>query len=134
MSKPPLPFIRVQMQKNRTASGRRTATPAKHVARYCAYGTVKGKQEGKQRGEWLNPNGRKQSHESVMAWAKQEALQHRYTCHAVFSLREGTLTPEQYSTAMQRGGEIQDWRLMAHSDTAHSHAHILFFLDKQLAT
>ena len=67
-----------------------------------------------------------------MAWVKQEALQHRYTCHAIFSLRDGALTPQQFCQAMQQGGDIQDWRLMAHSDTAHSHAHILFFRDKRL--
>jgi hypothetical protein len=132
MSEQVLPFIRIQMQKNRTASGRRTSTPAKHAARYCAYGNVKSKQEGKQRGEWLGPNSQKQSHEAVMAWAQQEALQHRYTCHAIFSLRDGALTPQQFCHAMQQGGDIQDWRLMAHSDTAHSHAHILFFRDKRL--
>lgn len=129
----PLPFIGVRLHENRTPTGRRTSTPARRAARYFAYGRDKQAElEGQQRGEWLGPDGRIQAHDKVTAWAKQEALGHRYTFEAILSVPQGQLTPEQFCQAMQRGGEISDWRLMGHQDTKHSHAHVLFFRDKRL--
>ncbi|GJM42743.1 MAG: hypothetical protein DHS20C20_30250 [Ardenticatenaceae bacterium] len=128
-----LPFIGVRIHKNRTPTGRRTSTPAKRAATYFAYGRDKqAALDGNQRGDWLGPDGRLQSHDKVMDWAKQEALNHRYTFEAILSVPLGQLTPEQFRLAMQAGRAIADWRLMAHQDTQHSHAHILFFQNKRL--
>ncbi len=137
----PIPFIGVRMHQNRTPTGRRTSTPAKRAALYFAYGNERNvgdkeaQLEGRQRGEWLGPNGRIQSQETVMAWAKQEALRHRYTFEAILSVPQADLTPEEFCQAMQQGslvgGEISDWRMMAHRDTDYRHAHILFFRDKR---
>lgn len=127
------PFIGVQMQENRTPTGRRSSTPAKQAALYFAYGRYPQTQQAeKQRGEWLGPDGRVQTHEAVLAWAKQEALRHRYTFQAILSAPQGDVNPEQFCQAMQQGDEISDWRLMAHQDTSHRHAHVLFFRDKRL--
>jgi hypothetical protein len=127
------PFIGVQLHENRTPTGRRTSTPAKRAALYFAYGRYpQAQQAEKQRGEWLGPDGRVQTHEAVMTWAKQEALRHRYTCQALLSVPQGDVDPEQFCQAMGQGDEISDWRLMAHQDTSHRHAHVLFFRDKRL--
>ena len=127
------PFIGVQMHENRTPTGRRTSTPAKQAALYFAYGRYpQAQQADKQRGEWLGPDGRVQTHEAVLAWAKQEALRHRYTFQAILSVPQGDVDPEQFCQAMQHGDEISDWRLIAHQDTSHRHAHVLFFRDKRL--
>lgn len=127
------PFIGVQMQENRTPTGRRTSTPAKQAALYFAYGRYpQAQQAEKQRGDWLGPDGRVQTHEAVLAWAKQEALRHRYTFQAILSVPQGDVNPEQFCQAMGRSQEISDWRLMAHQDTSHRHAHVLFFRDKRL--
>lgn len=129
----PQPFIGVRMHENRTPTGRRTSTPAKHAALYFAFGRdKKAELEGKQRGEWLGPDGRIQSHDKVMAWARQEALSHRYTFEAILSVPQGELPPDAFCRAMQQGSAISDWRLMAHRDTKHRHAHVLFFRDKRL--
>lgn len=134
----PPPFIGVRMHENRTPTGRRTSTPAKHAALYFAYGNQRNvgdkeaRLEGKQRGEWLGPDGRVQSHDKVMAWARQEALSHRYTFEAILSVPQGKLPPEAFCRAMQQGDAISDWRLMAHRDTKHRHAHVLFFRDRRL--
>jgi hypothetical protein len=121
------------MHENRTATGRRSSTPAKQAALYFAYGRDKQAQQAeKQRGEWLGSDGRVQTHEAVMAWAKQEALHHRYTFQAILSVAQGAVNPEQFCQAMQQGDDISDWRLMAHQDTSHRHAHVLFFGDKRL--
>ena len=129
----PIPFIGLRLHENRTPTGRRTSTPAKHAALYFAYGRDKqAQQEEKQRGQWLGPDGRSHSHEAVMAWAKEAALNHRYTFEALLSVQQGELTPAQFCQAMGQGQEIGDWRLVSHEDTDYRHAHVLFFRDKRL--
>lgn len=130
---PTLPFIGVQIQENRTPTGRRTSTQAQRAAHYFAFGRDKEAQlQGRQRGEWLGPDGRNHTHEAVLTWARQEALSHRYTFQAILSVPQGVLTGAAFSQAMQQGEVIADWRLMAHADTAHHHAHVLFFRDQRL--
>lgn len=129
----PIPFIGVRLRENRTLAGRRTSAPARRAALYFAYGRDRqARQEEKQRGEWLGPDGRSHTHEAVMAWAKEAALNHRYTFEALLSVQQGELTPEQFCQAMSQSGEIRDWRLVSHQDTAYRHAHVLFFRDKRL--
>jgi hypothetical protein len=127
------PFIGVRLRENRTPAGRRTSTPARRAALYFAYGRdQEARLAGKQRGDWLGPDDRIHTHEAVMSWARQEALRHRYTCDAVLSVPQGDLTPEEFCQALRQGSEIRDWRLMAHRDTDHHHAHVLFFRDQRL--
>jgi hypothetical protein len=129
----PIPFIGLRLHENRTPTGRRTSTPAKHAALYFAYGSDRqAQQEEKQRGQWLGPDGRSHSHKAVMAWAKEAALNHRYTFEALLSVQQGELTPAQFCQAMGQGQEIGDWRLVSHEDTDYRHAHVLFFRDKRL--
>lgn len=134
----PIPFIGVRLRENRTPAGRRTSAPARRAALYFAYGRDHSvpdrpaQPEEKQRGEWLGPDGRSHTHEAVMAWAKEAALNHRYTFEALLSVQQGELTPEQFCQAMSQSGEIGDWRLVSHQDTAYRHAHVLFFRDKRL--
>ena len=62
----PLPFIGVRLHENRTPTGRRTSAPARRAALYLAYGRNKEAQlEGRQRGQWLGPDGRIHSQEEV---------------------------------------------------------------------
>lgn len=127
------PFIGLRMHKNQSVTGRRSSTPAKQVATYFAYGRQKQNQlDAKQRGEWWGPDGRVHDHRAVMAWAKEAAMRHRYTFQAVLSVPQAQLTGEQFCQAMGQSGEIAEWRLMPHADTAHCHAHVLFFREKRL--
>lgn len=129
----PIPFIGLRLHENRTPTGRRTSTPARRAALYFAYGRERQNQlEEKQRGQWLGPDGRVHSHAAVTAWAKEAALNHRYTFEALLSVQQGELTPAQFCQAMGQGGEIGEWRLVSHQDTDYRHAHVLFFRDKRL--
>jgi len=136
--KPTVPFIGVRLHENRTPTGRRTSTPAKRAALYAAYGsgrTPEGKEArltGSQRGEWLSPDGREQTHDEVMAWLREESLRNRYTFEALLSVRDGDLTSEAFCKAMGQGEAIPDWRLMMHNDTNNRHAHVLFFGAKRM--
>ena len=130
-----LPLIRVTHSQNRTPTGRRTATPARHAARYFAFGRDREAElAGRQRGEWMGPEGRVHDHENVLAWAALQAMAHRYTFQALLSVPEGRLAPADYARALEAAGDEQlgSWRLMAHDDTDYSHAHVLFFGDRRL--
>ena len=85
-----------------------------------------------QRGEWLSPDGREQTHDEVMAWLREESFRNRYTFEALLSVRDGDLTGEAFCKAMGQGEAVSDWRLMMHNDTNNSHAHVLFFGDKRI--
>ena len=132
-NKQSLPFIGVRIHRNRTASGRRSSTPARRAARYMAYGRdLAAETKGKQRGLWYGPEGKVHDHQEILAWARQEAFGHRYTFEAVLSMQQAKLAAADFCRAMEQGESIQDWRLMLHRDTAHRHAHVLFFRDKRL--
>jgi hypothetical protein len=121
------------MAENRTPTGRRSSTIARHKVNYLAYGRHREAQQQKeQRGEWVGPDGKAQSHEAVLAWAREAAMAHRYTFQAVLSVPEGELTAAAFVQAMGQGQEIEQWRLIVHQDTAHCHAHVLFFGDRRM--
>lgn len=126
-----LPFVGVHYAKNRTPTGRRTGTLARRAANYIAYGRLPNQiHSEQQRGRWIDENGRLQPHKSVLAWSRQEAMTHDYTFTAVLSTPKEDLNAEAFGTAMIEGGKFGGWRLMVHQDTAHRHAHVLFFRDR----
>jgi len=128
-----LPFVRLSYALNRTPTGRRTATPARKAARYFAFGKDRqAEREGEQRGEWYGPDGQIHTHEEVLAWAAGQAKEHQYTFQALLSVPEGRLRPADFTLALQEARYIDSWRLMSHEDTAHSHAHVLFFRDGRM--
>lgn len=129
----PLPFVRLTYARNRTPTGRRTATPARKTARYVAFGTDRqAERDGKQRGEWYGPDGQRHTHEEVLVWAAEQATSHRYTFQALLSVPEGRLRPADFCRALREARYIDDWKLMSHDDTGHSHAHVLFFRDGRM--
>jgi hypothetical protein len=129
----PIPFIGVRIHRNRTPGGRRTSTPARRAAHYYAYGRDAAvESKSRQRGTWYGPDGQRHSHEQVLAWARREALGHRYTFEALLSVQQGRLTAEAFTSAMHKGEAISDWRLLVHRDTGYRHAHVLFFRDRRL--
>lgn len=133
MSNKQLPFVRITYTSNRTPTGRRTATPARKAARYFAFANDReAEQSAEQRGRWYGPDGRTHDHEAVLSWIAAQAREHAYTFQALLSAPEGRLRAEEFSRAMQEGKYIADWRLLAHDDTAYSHAHVLFFRNSRL--
>jgi hypothetical protein len=122
-------IVRLSFAPNRTpVARRRSATRARHTANYFAFGR---QLEGEQRGVWYGPEATPFTHDQVMTWVKEQAMQHELTFQAVLSIPEGQLSAEDYCRAMAAGGDVVDWRLVCHDDTAHSHAHVLFFRDEQ---
>jgi len=128
----PHPVVRMQHTRNRTPTGKRTATPARKAAIYFAFGRDANRADGKQRGEWLGPGGERHKHEDVLAWAQQQARQHEHTFQALLSVPQARLTGEDYAHALAAAKQIEEWRMVVHNDTNYSHAHVLFFRDRRL--
>lgn len=129
----PTPLVRMIHTRNRTLTGRRTATPARKAATYIAFGRDKQAQEAsRQRGAWIGPGGQQHSHEATLTWAEGQAKEQAQTFQALLSVPKGRLTAADYARALEQAGQIADFRLMVHNDTAYSHAHVLFFRDKRI--
>jgi hypothetical protein len=127
------PFINVRMQENRTPTGRRTSAPARRAALYYSYGRDREAELAEQpRGQWLGPDGRAHTPAEVMAWVRAKAMSHRYTFQGLLSTAAGALTAAEFGRALQKGGQSDEWRLIAHDDTRYRHAHVLWFGDKRL--
>ncbi len=123
----PHPIVRLQHTRNRTPTGKRTATPARKTAVYFAFG-----QQAKQRGEWLGSGSERHKHEDVLAWAQNQGRQHEHTFQALLSVPEARLTGADYARALDAAGQIEAWRMVVHNDTRYSHAHVLFFRDQRM--
>ena len=130
-----LPFIHVRTQGNRTPTGPRSSTAARRAVHYYAYGREVSQQQaqthGRLRGQWLGSDGRVQTHAEVLAWVQQEALRHRYTFQGLLSVPEAELAATAFGRALQAAGQPAEWCLMAHHDTRHAHAHVLWFGDRR---
>lgn len=128
----PSPVVRLQHRRNRTPTGKRTATPARQAAAYFAFGRQANQSDRKQRGEWLGPGGVPYAHEAVLAWVQRQARQYEHTFQALLSVPQARLTGADYARALEAAGSLAEWRLVAHNDTHYSHAHVLFFRDQRL--
>lgn len=124
-----LPIVRLEHRRNRTPTGKRTATPARKAANYFAFG----RKASQQRGDWLGPGGQRHPHDAVLAWAHSQARQHEHTFQALLSVPQARLTGQDYVHALEASGQAAGWRLVAHNDTSYSHAHVLFFRDRRLS-
>lgn len=138
MKKPmsnPNSIVRLQFHRNRTPTGRPSATAARKLAHYLAYGRGRPAEQAQrpQRGIWFTETGQTHSHEEVLAWVAAQGKSHGYTYQLLLSVKEADLTAADYLPAMTAGGELfSAWRLITHRDTDHSHAHVLAFGDAEI--
>ncbi|MCP5085431.1 MAG: hypothetical protein GY952_01290 [Rhodobacteraceae bacterium] len=107
----PHPLVRMQHTRNRTPTGKRTATPARKTANYFAFGRDANQADGKQRGEWLGPGGEQHKHEDVLTWAQDQARQHEHTFQALLSVPQARLTGADYARALESTKQIEAWRI-----------------------
>ncbi|MBK8904437.1 MAG: hypothetical protein IPM53_24880 [Anaerolineaceae bacterium] len=127
--------VRHQSHENRTKTGRVSATVTRKIANYLAYGRGRPAQQQQRepRGTWLDQKSQARTHDEVIAWVEQEGKAQRYTHQLILSVKDEWLTPEAYNQALAAGGSLfSAWRLMAHTDTSYSHAHVIAFGDKQI--
>jgi hypothetical protein len=123
-------IVRMEWLQNRTPTGKRSATKARKLAQYLAYGRGRPQEqlERPQRGRWLDQSGQIVSHEDVLQWVKEQGMENRYTRQFILSVKDAALTPEAFNRAMAAGGDLfSEWRLLQHQDSRYPHAHALAF-------
>lgn len=129
-------FVRMKAFPNRTATGRHSSTNARKLAQYCAFGRgTQAEQAARpQRGIWHDHTAQPRSHEEVLAWVKSQGQEQPYTYQFILSVKQLELSPLEYGQAMKAGGDelFPSWMLMAHTDSDHSHAHVLAFGDNDI--
>ena len=128
-------IVRMDWLFNRTPTGKRSATKARKLAQYFALGRGREKEQAlrPQRGQWLDQNGQRCTHEAVLQWVRQQGMDNLLTHQFILSVKETQLTAEAFNRAMAAGGELfTDWRLIQHEDTRYPHAHALAFGQKEV--
>jgi len=135
MPKKATTIVRMESFQNLTPTGRRSATGARKLAMYLAYGRGRGMElAGRDmRGQWFSQGIRLVSHQSVLDWVLAQGKQQTFTHQFILSLKEGQPLSEEYCQAMQAGGDLfSNWHLIRHTDAKHSHAHVLAFGQREI--
>ena len=128
-------IVRMESLRNRTPTGRRSATKVRKLVQYLAFGRGRPAEQKarQQRGQWLDETGRKCSHEDVFQWVIQQGKENMFTHQFILSVRDNPLTPEAFNRAMAAGGSLfSEWRLIQHEDSRHPHAHALAFRQEEV--
>lgn len=128
-------IVRMDWLHNRTPTGKRSATKARKLAQYLAFG--RGRQaeqmQRPQRGQWLDENGRLRTHEEVLAWVNQQGKEKQFTHQFILSVKDYPLTPEAFNQAMGASSDLfSEWRLISHDDGHYPHAHALAFRHEEV--
>lgn len=123
-------IVRLESIRNRTPTGRASATVARKLAQSFAFGPDS---QPAQRGVWYGETGETFAHQAVLDWVTQEGKARVFTYQFILSVKYVCLTPEEYCQAMRAGGKLFPvWRLVAHQDTSYSHAHALAFGNEEI--
>ena len=128
-------IVRLQSHANRTPTGRASATGARRLARYLAYGRgrLADQAQRPQRGVWYAETGQVRAHQDVLRWVEQQGKRLPYTHQLILSVPEGPLPAAAYGQAMRAGGDLfPEWRLIVHQDARHAHAHVIAFGQEEI--
>lgn len=114
---------------NRTATGNPSGRQTRRAILYIDRQFDMSTKYDVSRGQWYGPAGVMTMNEAE-AYGIAQAKEHEFTFHLVLSVRDGDPTDAQFVDAVQQLGEyIESYQLLVHRDTAHTHAHILWYRD-----
>lgn len=128
-------ILRMESFRNRTPTGRTSATAARKLTMYLGFGRGREQEQVQRplRGLWHDETGRILRHQDVLMWAIEQAKSQEYTYQFILSTKYADLDEEEYIQALQAGGKLfPNWRLMRHEDGGYPHAHVLVFSDKEI--
>lgn len=133
-------FVRAVGIRNQSMKGNRSFRPLRQYIHYLQQGSrLDETNQGEARGTWYGNNERasltEYSYEEVKEWARNHSRQADYSYQLLLSTRDGQLRPEEFHQVILAGNrswEMGEWRFIIHQDTAHQHAHALFFSDQRL--
>ncbi len=133
-------FVRAVVVRNQSQNGNPSFRPLSRYLQYLQTGSrLEQNDSDRARGIWYGNDERasltQYDYETVWEWAKRHSQQQAYTYQLLLSTRDGQLSPADFQQSMlvaNRSWDIGSWRFIVHEDTAHQHAHALFFSDRQL--
>jgi hypothetical protein len=106
---------------------------------YIAFGRYEDHydQKMKQRGDWLDHNGKAVVHDAVRQWGKDKVHRYgyEYSYQLLLSTRHGGLSEADFNSVLQRGSgvsQVLEWKYMVHEDTDNQHAHAILFSREKL--
>ncbi len=114
---------------NKTSKGQPSARQARRAILYIDRQFDLAQKYDVARGQWYGPTG-EMTRDQAEAYGIGQAMSHNYTFHLILSVRDGDPTDAQFVDAVKGlAGVIDDYQLLVHRDTAHTHAHILWYRD-----
>jgi hypothetical protein len=132
-------IVRGERIANRSAKGGRSYARVRGLVQYIAYGRYGDHygQDMKQRGIWLDHNGKAVIHDAVRQWAKDKVhrYDYEYSYQLLLSTRHGGLSEADFNHVLQRGSgvsQVLEWKYMVHEDTENQHAHAILFSREKL--
>lgn len=137
---PATSYVNALVVRNQSQNGNPSFSRLRYFVQYLQQGSrLEPDLGGEARGNWYGngENGQLYAYHypDVVDWAKENSHEHPYTYQLLLSTRDGQLTPHSFHQTMQAGSQAWDmgeYRFIVHEDTAHQHAHALFFSDRRL--
>jgi len=137
---PATSYVNALVVRNQSQNGNPSFSRLRYFVQYLQQGSrLEPDLGGEARGNWYGngENGQLYAYHypDVVTWARENSHEHPYTYQLLLSTRDGQLTPHHFYQTMQAGSQAWDmgeYRFIVHEDTAHQHAHALFFSDRRL--
>lgn len=117
-------------------SGQRVTGDVQRLAYYNVYGNRHTNPEMQPRGPIYDQDGVGQKYSEYKAWAMGKAQESAYTYRMIISPKGKILTDDDFIQSIQAAaketGLGEEFRVVIHRDTKHTHAHLMFQTDKTL--
>ena len=126
-------LVKMRYIKNRGARGQTVTANLQKVVFYNVYGDKKLNPEMKQRGAILDQHGEVVRYGEYKSWAMGRAVHHPYAYRVIASPKGHGLANGDFIQAIRTAGERtgfgEQFMIVIHRDTDHTHAHVIFFSD-----
>ncbi|MCB0037088.1 MAG: hypothetical protein KDE51_23820 [Anaerolineales bacterium] len=130
-------YVHARYIHNRSQkTGRPVTRGLKRLLYYNVYGNQENNPSGRPRGQIYDQDGREVGYARYKAWALQQSEAHKYSYRIIISPKGHLLADEDFVMALAAAAVTtnlaNEFQLIVHRDTDHTHAHLLFFTDKTI--
>lgn len=131
-------YINARYIRNRSKkTGRHVTGGVQRVMYYNAYGNKEMNPTQEQRGLIYNEQGETVSYAKYKEWGIDGTKDHEYSYRMIISPKGHLLSDEDFvqvlNDSFQGRGYGEEFRLLVHRDTDHTHAHVLIHADKTMS-
>lgn len=130
-------YINARYIPNRSRkTGKPVTRDLKRLVYYNVYGNDQVNPSGRPRGRIYDQSGEEIRYGRYKRWALEQSTAHSYSYRMIISPKGHLLSDEDFITAVAAASVptdvAQEFQLIVHRDTDHTHAHLLFFTDKTM--